>query len=616
MRKTLILTLAAFICTFASSCTASDDLRFVVMGDCRPPADLEDTVTPSEVYIRNIKEVNLLRPGFVIIVGDLIRGYTDDEDEIIRQWDAFDKANELYEVSYKLVVGNHDVWDKRSEEIYKQRYGDLYYSFSVGDCHFIVLDSEDMTVVEEGQSKTMEKIVGKQLEWLKKDLEKNKKKSFVFMHKPLWHKDYEQSSNWNEDVHPLLAKYNVDTVFAGHVHIYRKSGVRDGVKYIITGGAGAEIGSNEASGDFYHYLMVTVKGDETKIAVIKTGSVLSEDIVNEEKFALLEAFRRKQFTEPHNINVSDAIPDSVPFDIVLQNTFDTRISATVEWNLKATGWLVDESRKNLELVAGEKKTVHFTLTRPKDVNAIFPPPAWVLCFELPDTVGELRFSSPVFLTEKYTTKKAPKTPVIDGRTNDWKGTKPVVLNKERHVDFFGKGSSWEGPKDLSARLYFTYDDEYLYFLCDVEDDIFKNDTKAKNKHPYEGDSLILSFDSGNNAWDKSNPAFRTRDDDDLVYCFALSGGETIACTYDRQNRRIDVTDPGFAIRIVPKPGSGGMIYEGRIPWKDAFKSGPEKGKIGHFTFKVDEDDTGDGREGVITLTDPYDPASWAEFILD
>jgi RNA polymerase sigma-70 factor (ECF subfamily) len=78
-----------------------------------------------------------------------------------------------------LVVGNHDVFNEKSEELYKQRYGKLWYSADVKDCHLVILDSEDQSAPD--------KIAGAQLEWLKTDLAAAKgKRIFVFLHKPLW----------------------------------------------------------------------------------------------------------------------------------------------------------------------------------------------------------------------------------------------------------------------------------------------------------------------------------------------------------------------------------------------------------------------------------------------
>ncbi len=75
---------------------------------------------------------------------------------------------------------------------------------------------------------------------------------------------------------PLLKKYNATAMFAGHDHIYRKD-VVDDIPCFVTGGGGAEIGSGE--GSFHHFMYVSVKGEQVNFAVVKTGGVVSEEIV-------------------------------------------------------------------------------------------------------------------------------------------------------------------------------------------------------------------------------------------------------------------------------------------------------------------------------------------------
>ena len=43
-------------------------------------------------FEKAIDEVNLLKPDFVMCVGDLISGYTDDEALLAQQWDEVDAA--------------------------------------------------------------------------------------------------------------------------------------------------------------------------------------------------------------------------------------------------------------------------------------------------------------------------------------------------------------------------------------------------------------------------------------------------------------------------------------------------------------------------------------------
>ena len=48
------------------------------------------------VFANAVEKLNLLKPEFVICVGDLIEGYTDDAAKLDRQWQEFDGlANKL-----------------------------------------------------------------------------------------------------------------------------------------------------------------------------------------------------------------------------------------------------------------------------------------------------------------------------------------------------------------------------------------------------------------------------------------------------------------------------------------------------------------------------------------
>ena len=58
-------------------------------------------------------------------------------------WDDFRKKSKPVTVPYLLTVGNHDVHDKKSEELYKEETNlpgnKLYYSFSVANSLFVFL---------------------------------------------------------------------------------------------------------------------------------------------------------------------------------------------------------------------------------------------------------------------------------------------------------------------------------------------------------------------------------------------------------------------------------------------------------------------------------------------
>ena len=174
---------------------------------------------------------------------------------------------------FYLAAGNHDIWDKQSQQIYEERFGKTHFSFDYNGSHFIVLCTDLAGEVDE--------ITGNQLAWFRGDLQANaqtndvNKPTFVLLHKPLWY-----TKSWIEDIHPLLVEFRVDVVFASHWHRYAKV-TRDGIRHIVTGGGGAYMHPPITKGSFHHYLFVTVSNSEIIVAVIKPGHILSEDFLEE-----------------------------------------------------------------------------------------------------------------------------------------------------------------------------------------------------------------------------------------------------------------------------------------------------------------------------------------------
>ncbi len=251
--------------------------HFAVLGDNRTPGGWRNAYEQPPAFFDNIRAINLLRPEFAVDVGDLILGVSDTA-MVLKEWDYFDEAVSHLQVPLKLVVGNHDVRNSWMADIFQRRYGPMRYSFDHKGSHFIVLNSEEVG--------HRDHIVGEQLDWLRRDLQEHADAAhtFVFLHKPLWKDGY--ISNWNTDVHPLLARYHVDAVFAGHEHHYEDCGAKDGVHYFVTGGGGANLDrSGEAAGGFYHFMWITVDADSVRYAVVRPEGVKPVDVVTSQDYA-------------------------------------------------------------------------------------------------------------------------------------------------------------------------------------------------------------------------------------------------------------------------------------------------------------------------------------------
>jgi 3',5'-cyclic AMP phosphodiesterase CpdA len=241
----------------------SASFSFVVIGDTR--SGTRNKLSP--IFLMSIAEINRLSPAFAFNLGDFIEGGTSDPEVLEREWETFQSALNKFEMPLYLAAGNHDIWDKQSQEIYERLFGKTYFSLDYNGSCFIVLCTD--------LAGEIDRITGQQLAWFEQKLKQTKGDGpiFVLMHKPLWF-----TKSWGEAVHPLLVKYDVDVVFASHWHRYAKM-TRDGIRHVVTGGGGAYMHPPITKGSFHHYLFVTVRQGKTKIAVIKPGNILSEDVL-------------------------------------------------------------------------------------------------------------------------------------------------------------------------------------------------------------------------------------------------------------------------------------------------------------------------------------------------
>jgi 3',5'-cyclic AMP phosphodiesterase CpdA len=226
------------------------------------------------VFAAAVKKINLMQPEFVISVGDLIEGYSEDNGQWALEWAEFEGKLKQLQMPFFYVPGNHDLANRLMSENWKRKFGRTYFDFRYHDVLFVALNSEDPPNSEPFA------FGAEQQAWLADVLRRNEdvRWTFVFMHKPAWvfpDADHDKTG-WNNVERSLgNRKY---TVFAGHVHNYAKF-VRNGRDYIMlatTGGDSKLRGKTQ--GEFDQIVWITMKESEPVIANLLLDGIEDKDV--------------------------------------------------------------------------------------------------------------------------------------------------------------------------------------------------------------------------------------------------------------------------------------------------------------------------------------------------
>ena len=277
------------------------------------------------VFRRGVERVNLLRPEFVMSVGDLIEGYSWEVDEIARQWRAFDRLIAPLTMPFFYVPGNHDVSNEVMTAAWEDRFGRPYYHFVYRDVLFLVLNSEDESSGQIGgeQRAYVEDVLGRypDVRW-----------TLVFVHKPLW--EFEPNQNgWAEIERRLTGR--PFTVFAGHRHRYL-SDVRDGAHYVVLGTMGARSRRRGAPfGEFDHFMWVTLTDDGPIMANLALDGVYDSHVMTRQRRTL-----RRSVQAGAAVRSDGIVVDTKRFaggTTTLRLTNDADVPMQVELDVDASG---------------------------------------------------------------------------------------------------------------------------------------------------------------------------------------------------------------------------------------------------------------------------------------
>ena len=448
------------------------------------------------IWMDAVSKLNMLRPSFVMSVGDLVEGFTEDRAEALRQWREFTGFVDRLDMRFFFVAGNHDLSNDLLDGLWREKFGPTWYSFDYKRVHFLCLCSEDPVL----------KIGEEQLAFIRDDLAAHvdARHTLVFLHRPLWttaERDraagLEDSTNWMK-VETLLAD-RPHTVFSGHIHHYvqyRRNGGRQYFALATTGG-GSQL-RGEAYGEFDHVTWLTMEADGPQIVNLTLAGILPPDVVTEEESKRFREFLARTVVEVAPIFVEDAAGFAEgDLHLRLTNEFSEPVALEGEFDgLPLRGLTVDPETVRLEASpAGqdaESVRIRFgeTIQFDRLTNATFrvrlrtPGPAGLFAERLIPVVIDRRHACPPLTAE----------PAVG--TGDWvaaaHGTDGAAL-------VLGDAASWTGVTDGSFAFTTSHDDQR-----------FVIDARVTDERIEAGDAIEFFFDPRPDALRRNDPRMLRR----------------------------------------------------------------------------------------------------------
>ncbi|HEY3333206.1 MAG TPA: carbohydrate binding domain-containing protein [Capsulimonadaceae bacterium] len=145
---------------------------------------------------------------------------------------------------------------------------------------------------------------------------------------------------------------------------------------------------------------------------------------------------------------------------------------------------------------------------------------------------------------------------IDGDLVKWSRFRPAIATgAENYYRFRADGVEWKGNADLSAKLYFAWDEAAFYLAADVRDDVHVNTKDPHDGYIWDGDSLEFALQPV--TPDGNGPIVKS--------ILALARGESASGFYGAHSPTRPGTKPDAA-KVVVRRVAGHTLYEARLPW--------------------------------------------------
>ena len=437
------------------------------------------------VFPAAMPKINLLEPAFVISVGDLIAGYTEDQSRLDREWDEVEQFISALETPFFYAVGNHDMSNAVMAETWQRRFGPSYYRFVYKDVLFLVLNSELFGMVSDPQSAVPGPWTqAEQLAFIERTLAEHPdpRWTIVIIHQPLW--DYRNVRGDWPLVEELLGE-RAYTVFAGHFHRYVKH-VRNDRKYITlaTTGGGSKM-RGPVYGEFDHIAWISMTDNGPRIANLLLDGIHDENVSTAATRATIRSLKDAVVSLPMLGEGDYFESGSVAFEIANPGEAELRVSPLAQGgpHLRVTGGL-----KELVLAPGDRERVEVQLEAdtPVAYGALAPGRITWSMETVFDGQPLVVQSKSALLPVAPLLLPTGTAPTVDGDLTDWDAL-PFVVDRQGDID-----SHTAAAEDVSYRFGVLESGGDVYFAIAVTDD---NIDAAEDESPRYQDHARVTVDA-------------------------------------------------------------------------------------------------------------------------
>ena len=519
-----------------------DEFQFVIMSD-------HTGYMRKGIFAKAVKQVNWMQPEFVMSVGDLIEGYRKSPEDVQGMWDDFEAIIADLDAPFFHVAGNHDKSNDVMGEIWKERFGPSYYHFVYKNVLFLVIDTEDPPLAQDGALQP--DISAEQVAYVTKVLNENPEVRWtcVFLHEPCW--TPKVHPGWAEIEEKL--KERPYTVFSGHWHHYTTY-ERNGQAYYVLATTGGSSGlGGPAIGEFDHFMWVTMTEEGPRIANILLDGILGADGGRNSGGMSPALIDKKLYSVCAPLLFDTKSFSSAETEFTIKNDTQLPVTAVVEF-VQHQCFTASPKQFDALLKPGANLSQPIVIhnTNAKSDSTLPPLIARVtFTCQIPGKPGTTTFTrmEQILPAQLQKVEKTTKEISIDGKLNDWAS---LPIRCQTPAQILKNPENWLGTQDSTFRFGLRHDTDFLYVAVEVKDD---DAYYMKGEHAWFQDGVEIRIDARPDpvrSTGKGDKEF----DDFLVISIVPGQDQTEIYKHDKLPK---------GLRAVSVPTPTGHITEAAIP---------------------------------------------------